>query len=92
MDLKVKKKWLFLGIRFDTHKAFHAFRGTYFLCVYKRIRLGHPRFDKELQQSGRNVQLPFLSLFSPPNVRAKFNGANYIHIGDFQGLEGVLCI
>lgn len=31
---------------FGTHKAFHAFRETHFLSVYKRIRLGHPRFDK----------------------------------------------
>ncbi len=38
-----------------------------------------------LHQSGGNVQV----LFCTKCCTAKFNGANYSHIGDFQALEGI---
>ncbi len=53
-------KRTFTRSMFGTHKAFHAFHETHFLCVYKRIRLGHPRFDKGATPERRKCAGTFL--------------------------------
>lgn len=94
------EKRTFTRSMFGTHKAFHAFHETHFLCVYKRIRLGHPRFDKGATPERRKCAgtILYKMLYSKiqwsklyPYRRFSVPGRHFMYLKVFPGFS-VRCV
>lgn len=88
LDLKAMEKWLLLVLGLARTKHFMLSMKHIFCVFTSGSDSDILDLIRVLHQSGGNVQV----LFCTKCCTAKFNGANYSHIGDFQALEGILCI